>query len=220
MAVNHGKWYMKKNKKGMFLDAMEFWNEQSGIVISDQLMVGFFYFWWRKQLAEYPLQKNRPVADGGEAWTTSGTNVKLLDKDEAGICKRRDTFPFIPQKPELRLPVIQGKKLIPSLSGTEKRAGKKMIVVGGDFNADSSSVKNCFIDSGKSWNALVPPHGYKLRWSFIQKKQKHLPAGWMVLTVLMMAVKPGYGSTKKVFMYTRASVGAAVYFAGPDRQGG
>jgi len=39
-----------------------------------------------------------------------------------------------------------------------------MIVVGGDFNADSSSEKNCFYSNngGKTWKApSEPPHGYR-----------------------------------------------------------
>lgn len=71
---------------GMFLDAMEFWNEQSGIVIGDPINGKFFITrtfdggnTWT-DIAE----KNRPAADSGEAcFAASGTNIRALDRDEA-----------------------------------------------------------------------------------------------------------------------------------------
>ena len=72
--------------KGMFLDAMEFWNEQAGIVIGDPIDGKFFVartFDGGSTWQEIPMDK-RPVADSGEAcFAASGTNVRALDKDEA-----------------------------------------------------------------------------------------------------------------------------------------
>jgi hypothetical protein len=48
-----------------------------------------------------------------------------------------------------------------------------MIVVGGDFKIDSSSIKNCFLtsDHGKSWYPpKVPPHGYRSCVEFLSKQ--------------------------------------------------
>jgi len=53
--------------KGMFLDAMEFWNEQSGIVIGDPLNGRFFVartFDGGNSWQDIPFDK-RPVADSG-----------------------------------------------------------------------------------------------------------------------------------------------------------
>ena len=65
---------------------MEFWNEQSGIVIGDPIDGKFFVartFDGGSSWQEIPLDK-RPVADSGEAcFAASGTNVRALDKDEA-----------------------------------------------------------------------------------------------------------------------------------------
>jgi hypothetical protein len=47
-----------------------------------------------------------------------------------------------------------------------------MVVVGGDFNADSSIKKNCFIssDGGKKWKApKEPPHGYRSCVEYLSK---------------------------------------------------
>ena len=48
-----------------------------------------------------------------------------------------------------------------------------MIVVGGDFAADSSYQKNCFFtdDGGKTWVApKIPPHGYRSCVEYLSKK--------------------------------------------------
>jgi hypothetical protein len=46
----------------------------------------------------------------------------------------------------------------------KRKGGKIMAIVGGDFTADSSTSKNCFItnDAGKTWiPPTTPPHGYR-----------------------------------------------------------
>src|SRR5215831_20936468 len=68
--------------KGMFLDAMEFWNEQSGAVVGDPINGRFFITkssdggnTWQDE----PSQKC-PRADSGEAcFASSGTNLRILD---------------------------------------------------------------------------------------------------------------------------------------------
>lgn len=76
----------KDERKGMFLDAMEFWNEQSGIVIGDPIDGHFFVartFDGGNQWQTIPAA-HAPVADSGEAcFASSGTNVRALKKDEA-----------------------------------------------------------------------------------------------------------------------------------------
>ena len=47
-----------------------------------------------------------------------------------------------------------------------------MIVVGGDFNADSSAEKNCFysVNGGKTWKTPdEPPHGYRSCVEYLSK---------------------------------------------------
>jgi photosystem II stability/assembly factor-like uncharacterized protein len=158
--------------KGMFLDAMEFWNEQAGIVVGDPINGRFFItrtFDGGSSWQDIPFDK-RPVAESGEAcFAASGTNVRTLDRDEAvfvsgglksRLYKRDDMIP---------IPIIQGKETTGSNSVSvwdhnKRKGGKRMIVVGGDFNVDSSQEKNCAItnDGGKSWEKPnTPPHGYR-----------------------------------------------------------
>lgn len=152
--------------KGMFLDAMEFWNEQSGIVIGDPIDNKFFIartFDGGNTWRDIPKQ-NYPVADSGEAcFASSGTNIRKLGKDEAcfvtgGLRSRL----FIRDK-RIDLPIMQGKESTGANSVAVKNK-KTMIVIGGDFTKPDSTEKNCFItnDGGKTWMAPeVAPHGYR-----------------------------------------------------------
>src|SRR5450432_4564021 len=80
------KTVFENKTKGMFLDAMEFWNEQSGIVIGDPINGKFFIartFNGGNTWQNIP-EKNYPVADSGEAcFAASGTNIRKLGNDAA-----------------------------------------------------------------------------------------------------------------------------------------
>ena len=162
--------------KGMFLDAMEFWNIQSGIVLGDPINGKFFIArtfnggdTWRT----IP-EKNYPVADSGEAcFAASGTNIRKLGNDAAcfvtgGLRSRL----FIKDK-KIDLPIIQGKETTGANSIALKNK-KIFVVVGGDFNAPDSSYKNCGItmDAGKSWRQpSIPPNGYRSCVEYLEKNK-------------------------------------------------
>ncbi len=158
--------------KGIFLDAMEFWNEQAGIIIGDPIEGRFFVtrsFDGGSSWQDIPMDK-RPVADSGEAcFAASGTNIRTLDRDEAVFVSGGLRSRMFIRDLTRNLPVIQGKETTGANSVAvwdhkSRKGGKRMIVVGGDFNADSSRVKNCFYTSnrGKTWSAPAsPPHGYR-----------------------------------------------------------
>jgi len=167
--------------KGMLLDAMEFWNEQSGIVIGDPIDGRFFItrtFDGGSTWQDIPIA-NRPLADSGEAcFAASGTNIRALDRDEAVfVSGGRRSRVFI-RNSAIELPIIQGKETtgansISVYDDDKRNGGKRMIVVGGDFDADSSDKKNCFFtdNGGKTWNApRVPPHGYRSCVEYLSKK--------------------------------------------------
>lgn len=152
--------------KDMFLDAMEFWNDESGIVVGDPIDNKFFIartFDGGNTWRDIPKQ-NYPVADSGEAcFASSGTNIRALTKDEAcfvsgGLRSRL----FIRDK-KIDLPIIQGKNSTGANSVAVK-SKKTLIVAGGDFSKPDIAEKNCFItnDGGKTWAApVIAPHGYR-----------------------------------------------------------
>ncbi len=167
--------------KGMFLDAMEFWNEQSGIVIGDPIDGRFFItrtFDGGSTWQDIPIA-NRPPADSGEAcFAASGTNIRALDRDEAVFVSGGKRSRVFIRSSAIELPIVQGKETtgansISVYEDNKRNGGKRMIVVGGDFNADSSNEKNCFFtdNGGKTWIApRVPPHGYRSCVEYLSKK--------------------------------------------------
>lgn len=167
---------------GMFLDAMEFWNEQSGIVLGDPINGKFFIVrtfdegdTWR----EVPFE-NLPRADSGEAcFAASGTNIRALDKDEACFVSGGTRSRLFWRGTPIELPIIQGKETTGANSVAVRdrkklRGSVHLVVVGGDFGADTSAIKNCFVTSngGKTWKAPVqPPKGYRSCVEYINKKK-------------------------------------------------
>ena len=162
--------------KGMFLDAMEFWNEQSGIVIGDPVNGKFFIartFNGGNSWQNIP-EKNYPVADTGEAcFAASGTNIRKVGNDAAcfvsgGLRSRL----FIKDK-KIELPILQGKQTTGANSMAIKNK-KTFIIVGGDFNTPDSTNKNCVItvDGGNTWKyPLTPPNGYRSCVEHISKQR-------------------------------------------------
>jgi photosystem II stability/assembly factor-like uncharacterized protein len=153
--------------KGIFLDAMEFWNEQSGIVIGDPIDNKFFIArtfdggqTWRELPTEY-----FPVADSGEAcFASSGTNIRALSKGEACFVTGGLRSRLFIRDQRIDLPMIQQGTATTGANSVAVKNKKTMIVVGGDFMRPDSTEKNCFItnDGGKTWTApKVPPHGYR-----------------------------------------------------------
>ncbi len=83
---NSWKVVYENKTAGMFLDAMEFWNINSGIVVGDPVKGRFFVtrsFDGGETWHDIPFLE-LPKADSGEGcFASSGTNVRNLDRDEA-----------------------------------------------------------------------------------------------------------------------------------------
>lgn len=213
--------------KGMFLDAMEFWNEQSGIVIGDPVDGRFFVtrtFDGGNNWQDIPFDK-RPLADSGEAcFAASGTNVRILDRDEAVFVSGGLRSRIFIRNSAIDLPLIQGKETTGANSvaiwdNFKQKGGHKMIVVGGDFNADTSRLKNCFYsnDGGQTWNEpMAPPHGYRSCVEFYSRTEA-FSCGLNGVDRTNDGGKTWVWISKEGFHVCRASkLGGAVYFAGSN----
>lgn len=167
--------------KGMFLDAMEFWNEQSGIVIGDPLGDKIFIArtfdggenWSQTPAGQGIPAANIPTADKGEAFfASSGTNVRTLSKKEAVFVSGGLRARLFIRDKKIDLPLIQGKESTGANSMAVKNK-RTLIVVGGDFNAKDDTTKNCVIttDGGETFTApVVGPHGYRSCVEYLGKK--------------------------------------------------
>ena len=167
--------------KGMFLDAMEFWNVNAGIVIGDPINGKFFItrtFDGGNTWQDVP-EINRPVADSGEAcFAASGTNVRALDNDEAVFISGGSRSNVFIRDSKINLPITQGQETTGANSIAvwdryRKKGGERLVVVGGDFNNIASDSLNCFYSNnrGKTWKApKTPPHGYRSCVEYLDKK--------------------------------------------------
>lgn len=209
----------KNDTKGMFLDAMEFWNAQSGIVIGDPIDHRFFVvrtFDGGKSWQDIPVP-NRPVAVEGEAcFASSGTNVRKLGKAEAVFVSGGTVSNVFIRNSKIKLPLIQGKESAGANSIAVKNS-KTFMVVGGDFNTKDSTTLNCFYtsDGGKTFTApVVPPHGYRSCVEYLDKNR------WITCGLNGVDISSDAGKTFTPVSNTgfhvvrKAKKGKLVYFAG------
>lgn len=213
--------------KGMFLDAIEFWNELSGIVIGDPIDGKIFIarsFDGGSTWKDIP-DNYRPLAESGEAFfAASGTNVRALDRDESVLVSGGTRSRVYIRNKKIDLPIIQGRETtgansIAVLDNNKLKGGSTMIVVGGDFNNPSSDSLNCFFTSnhGKTWKAPKrPPHGYRSCVEYLSKT--HLVT--CGLTGVDYSIDGGNNWTLisgESFNVCRiAKKGSAIYLAGGD----
>lgn len=203
----------------MFMDAMEFWNEQSGIVLGDPIGDKIFIArtfdggeTWRGIPSE-----NIPTADKGEAFfASSGTNVRKLSKSEAVFVSGGLRARLFIRDKKIDLPILQGKESTGSNSIAVKNK-KTMIVVGGDFTKKDDTVKNCVItlDGGGTFTQPVTgPHGYRSCVEYLGKKN------WISCGLNGVDYSTDEGQnwswiSKESFHAVRkAKKGKAVYFSG------
>lgn len=204
---------------GIFLDAMEFWNDQSGIAIGDPLNGRLLItrtFDGGKTWQDIP-EKNRPVADSGEAcFATSGTNIRKLKRDEAVFITGGLSSHIFIRDQKIKLPIIQGTSTTGANSIAVKNS-KVMIVVGGDFTAKDDTTRNCVItkDGGISWQFPThTPPGYRGCVEYLQKNE------WITCGLNGVDISNDDGmnwrliSDQSFHVVRKAKKGNAVYLAG------
>jgi photosystem II stability/assembly factor-like uncharacterized protein len=211
--------------KGMFLDAMEFWNDKAGIVIGDPIEGKFFVartFDGGLSWQEIPMDK-RPQADSGEAcFASSGTNIRVLDRDEAVFISGGLRSRLFTRNPTIALPLLQGTEStgansIAVWNNRKMQGGRKLIVVGGDFTQSASTDKNCFYsnDRGKTWTAPVtPPHGYRSCVEYVSM-QKAVSCGLNGIDITLDGGQNWTWISQEGFHVCRkAKNGTLIFFAG------
>jgi photosystem II stability/assembly factor-like uncharacterized protein len=213
--------------KGMFLDAMDFANNQRGIVVGDPIDGKIFIARTNNSgntWEEIEETQQRPVADSGEAFfASSGSNIKLFVNNEYFIVSGGLRSRLISNYSATDLPLIQGKESTGANAidiydnGMPKKPGQRMVVVGGDFRADSLVKDNCFytLNGGKTWLAPdTPPHGYRSSVEYLSKKDL-LACGLNGVDYSDNGGKNWKWISKEGFHVCRiARVGTAVFLAG------
>jgi hypothetical protein len=163
----------RDNRKGMFLDAMGFDDKGNGMVVGDpingKLFIAATANHGDKWLALRDDDNEYTAGEGEAFFAASGTNVYVTgNKYKPFICfvtGGTDSRLFINGSPA-GLNIIHGQGSQGANSVTVDPAMKRIVIVGGDFNNDSSSKNNIEIftvDGERLLQAPVqtPPQGYR-----------------------------------------------------------
>jgi photosystem II stability/assembly factor-like uncharacterized protein len=211
--------------KGMFLDAMEFRDPLNGMVIGDPVDGRFFMASTNdggKSWNELPTEE-RFVADSGEAFfAASGTNLRYLYNGSIVLGSGGKNSRLFYDKTILDVPMTKGNESAGTFSiavfdNFKKSKANKIIIVGGDYTADSLIEKNCFvsINGGKTWDRpKTPPHGYRSCVEFLNK-ETIVTCGSNGVDYCYDGGKNFYSISKEGFNVCRyARIGNTVYLAG------
>jgi len=167
--IDGGKTWKKvfeDKRPGMFLDAMEFWNELSGIVIGDPIDGRIFIArtfdggttWQGLPEANYPNAKN-----GESFFAASGTNVTKRNKQEAVFVTGGLVSRLFIRDQSIELPFTKGSNTIGANSVAVNKKGN-MIIVGGDYKDVANRDNTCFIykhKENKISSPMITPYGYR-----------------------------------------------------------
>jgi len=149
--------------KGMFLDAMSFYNDKNGVVVGDPVNNATFI---------------ATTNDGGNTWEKANKNLTILDSGEAffassgsNIVYQKNKMLFVSGGKKSNLYYNKKKYEIPILQGFESTGANSIdvyknnaIIVGGDFSKDSSIANNCVLVDLKKMIFTQPktsPTGYR-----------------------------------------------------------
>jgi hypothetical protein len=157
-------------RKGIFLDAMMFWNEQSGMIVGDPInnhIVIKRTFDGGSTWKDLP-ENFLPVVDSTEAlFAASGSNIGAVGSNNGAFITGGSKSRFFYKHGGQTLPIMQGTQSTGANSISvvyKKRKVKKMVIVGGDFANPTRNDSICIIstDKGKTWHqATTMPKGYR-----------------------------------------------------------
>ncbi len=210
----------KDTTSGMFLDAMEFWNINSGIVIGDPIKGRFFIgrtFDGGRTWRTIPYE-NRPEAAPGEAcFASSGTNIRKLNQAEAIFVSGGKQSRVFMRDKSISILDNNAHKETTGANSIALKNEKYFMVAGGDFNKPKDSSYNLIYtkDGGISWQIpIVPPPGYRSCVEYISKKK------WVTCGLSGVDITTDDGAHFQSISNTgfhvcrKAKKGKAVYFAG------
>ena len=216
---NSWKVVYKNLAKGMFLDAMAFWNNQTGYAVGDPIDGQFFMVRALKggKIWQEVPESNRPVADSGEAcFAASGTNLRALSTSETVFVSGGLSSHIFLAGKKLSLPMAHGTESEGANSVAVKNT-RTWVVVGGDFLHKDSTYGNCAVtfDGGLTWHSPTkPPAGYRSCVEYLSKNK------WITCGLTGVDISGDNGMTWEPIsdqgfnVCRKAKKGSAVYFAG------
>lgn len=157
--------------KGMFLDAMDFYDNKHGIVVGDPIDSKFYIAkttnggnTWTKT----PSIMQSNAAPGEGCFASSGTNIYYFRNKDFLFVSGGTISRLHDDAGGRSLPIIQGKESTGANSIAVRTDGPRVsntfIITGGDFNNYKDTTLNCVFthDGGHTWlHPTIPPHGYR-----------------------------------------------------------
>lgn len=218
----------RDDRKGMFLDAMDFDDKGNGIVVGDpidgRLFIATTANYGDKWLALKPEENAYTAGEGEAFFAASGTNVKLAGS------KYKPAIYFVTGGTDSRLFVNGSPAALNIIHGQGSQGAnsvdidptlKKIAIIGGDFSNDTLSRNNfqLFTINGQQLlNAAVqtPPQGYKSCVAFLTLNVL-VSCGTSGVDVSMDGGLNWKPISKESFhVCARAKNGSAVFLAGKD----
>ncbi len=209
--------------KGVFLDAMEFWDDGHGMAVGDPIDGKLYIVQsidngnrWKK----FPSDKlDKPVT--GEAFfASSGTNIRQLNRDYAVMVTGGLKSRILLSGVLYDLPLQQGTESSGANSVAVWFRGNgthRIVVTGGDFSKPALANDVCVYstDLGKTWKKPVTgPFGYRSCVEFIDKKIL-ITCGTTGVDMSFDGAENWKNISKESFhVVRRAKKGNAVFLAG------
>lgn len=159
--------------KGMFLDAMDFYDSKHGMVIGDPINGTVFQATTSDGGDTWQVYNKYPVkVEKGEAFfASSGTNLKYL-QDSYILASGGMVASFIYPGVSYKLNLLQGKESTGANSIAYWKS--RIVIVGGDFANDKDTTLNCvyrLMSPSSFKRPTTPPHGYRSCVAFITKNK-------------------------------------------------
>lgn len=210
--------------QGMFLDALDFFDDQNGMVIGDPINGKVFLAqthnggdsWTQMNTTSFPY-----LVDGEACFASSGSNLVMLSKKKfAFITGGIQSNLFIGKK-KIILPILMGKETT-GANAIAIQDAQTWMIVGGDFMEPDLISNNIGLtdNAGKSFiKPIEPPHGYRSCVEFMEDQV------WISCGINGVDISNDNGlhwqliSTEGFHVCKKAKQGHAVYFAGKGKIG-
>ncbi len=223
-AGQHWNKVYENNSKGMFLDAMDFIDNENGIVVGDPINGKVFLAKTKNggnTWKEVKEKKLHNMEEGEAFFAASGSNIKMLSKKK---------IIFVSGGKESHLFVDKNVILLPFLKGITSSGAnaivakdeKNWMIVGGDYTKKDTFEPNVFFtsDAGNTFlKPVVLPRGYRSGVEYIDKDS------WIICGLSGVDISNDNGKTwlnispNSFHVVKKAKNGAKIFLAGNNQIG-
>lgn len=168
----------KNDHASAFIDGIDFWNENEGILYGDPIDGKLFLLITHdggKSWSELPADSRPDLFQGEASFAASGTGIRCWNKKSVTIATGGKASRLFTSHDQGKTWNIQTPDIIQGAETTGIFSfdlfKNQLVLVGGDFNDGSNATKNALYSHDmKTWNTPVtPPRGYRECVQFITK---------------------------------------------------